>query len=61
VAPQLPPPDPHESLGLSPEGELSMSGPTAVFIGGPPTPEVDRLADAFLGIRPGVLIVLARD
>ncbi len=61
MEPQLPPPDPHESLGLTPEGELEISGPTAVFVGGPPTPESDRQADAVLEFRPGVLIVLARD
>jgi len=61
VEPQLPPPDPHESLGLTPEGQLEISGPTAVFVGGPPSPDVDRLADAFLEFRPGVLIVFARD
>jgi hypothetical protein len=61
VNPQLPPQDPHESLGLTPEGELDMSGPTAVFVGGPPSQDTERVADAFLDVRPGVLVVLARD
>ena len=61
MEPQLPPPDPHESLGLTPERELDMSGPIAVFVGGSPSPGVDRLADVFLEFRPGVLIVFVRD
>jgi hypothetical protein len=60
VEPQLPPPDPHESP-LTPDGELDISGPTAVFVGGAPSPELDRQADAVLEFRPGVLIVLVRD
>ena len=38
---------------------LSFAGPTAVFLSGPPTPAADRLADAILAARPGVLFVAA--
>ena len=54
----LPPPDPNESFGTPPEGGLQMSGPAAVFLGGPPSPEADRLSDALLAWRPGALIVV---
>jgi hypothetical protein len=59
--PQLPPPDPHESLGLTPDVEVGLGQPTVVFAAGPPSPEVDRVADAILGCRPGMLVVFARD
>ena len=35
-----------------------MSAPTAVFTRGPADSRADRLADAFLALRPGLLIVL---
>ena len=57
--PELPPPDPNESFA-----EPTLQGPipaaTAVFPFGPPTPEIDRLADRVLDLRPGLLVVLAR-
>jgi hypothetical protein len=60
MGPELPPPDPHESLGLAPEGELTIDEPTVVFAAGPPSDEVDRVADAIVAFRPGALIVLVR-
>jgi hypothetical protein len=58
MTPKLPPPDPYESLGMAPSGERPMSAPAAVFVKGPPSPEVDRISDAILNLRPGALIVL---
>jgi hypothetical protein len=57
---KLPPPDPNESLELSPSG-TRLPGPIAVFLGGPPSPGSERLSDAILERRPGALIVVARD
>ena len=57
---KLPPPDPYESFGTPPEGELPMPGPAAVFLTGPPSPEADRLSDALLAWRPGTLLVVHR-
>jgi hypothetical protein len=36
-----------------------VAAPTAVFVRGTPSSETDRLSDAILGFRPGVLIVVA--
>jgi hypothetical protein len=58
--PELPPPDPNESLELTPDSGPVVSGPTAVFAAGPPSAEVDRQADAILAVRPGALIVLVK-
>jgi hypothetical protein len=60
MEPELPPPDPNESLELGPETGPEVSCPTAVFAAGPPSPEVDRQADAILEFRPGTLIVVVR-
>ena len=57
MAPKLPPPDPHETYGLAPTGDHGVAEPTAVFVGGPATPETDRAASGFLDLRPGLLIV----
>jgi hypothetical protein len=38
-----------------------MHAPTAVFVMGPASPETDRIADRVLDLRPGLLIVVARD
>jgi hypothetical protein len=57
---ELPPPDPDESLDLTPERGPEVSGPLAVFAAGAPSGEVDRLADAILDYRPGTLIVVVR-
>jgi hypothetical protein len=59
--PRLPPPDPYESLGLSPDTEMPLTGPTVFFAAGPPSPAADRIAEAIVDMRPGVLIVFARD
>ena len=61
MKPKFPPPDPHESLGMAPAGGQRMSAPAAVFVNGPPSPEVDRVSGAILSLRPGALIVFARD
>jgi hypothetical protein len=53
----LPPPDPNEAS--EPTG-IELSAPAAVFLTGPPNAEEDRLADAILERRPGVLVVVAR-
>jgi hypothetical protein len=58
---RLPPPDPHESLGLSPETEMPLASPTVLYAAGKPSNEVDRIADAIVELRPGALIVFARD
>lgn len=57
MKPQLPPPDPHESLH-GPEG-LELAAPTAVFVGGPATTDTDREACRILDLRPGLLLVFA--
>src|SRR3954471_950584 len=61
MPPKLPPPDPYESLELAPTGGQRVPAPTAVFVMGPASPESDRAADGILDLRPGVLIVVARD
>jgi hypothetical protein len=58
MGPELPPPDPNEPHALTPDSELNISGPTAIFVGGRPSEGDDRLADAILAFRPGVLVVL---
>lgn len=60
MGPELPPPDPSEPQNLTPERSPAITGPTAVFAAGAPSDEVDRLADAILTFRPGLLIVLER-
>jgi hypothetical protein len=57
MTPKLPPPDPHETYDLAPSGDYGVAEPTAVFCGGPASPESDRAASAFLDLRPGLLIV----
>ena len=58
---QLPPPDPNESLGHVPARDASLPWPTAVYLGGPPALEHERVADALLDLRPGLLVVCAGD
>ena len=53
----LPSPDPDEAF--EPTG-IELGAPAAVFLTGPPSDEEDRLADAILERRPGVLVVVAR-
>jgi hypothetical protein len=56
---RLPQPDPYESFGMKPTDDTRVLAPTAVFVMGRPSPETDRLSDAILDLRPGVLIVVA--
>ena len=46
---------------MAPVAGQRMTAPAAVFVKGQPSPEVDRVADAILDLRPGALIVVARD
>jgi hypothetical protein len=57
--PQLPPPDPFESLGMAPPDDYRMEAPVAFYVGCPPTPEAKRVSNVFLNLRPGALIVVA--
>jgi hypothetical protein len=59
MANRLPPPDPHESYGHPPGEDHPVAAPTAIFVRGTPSSETDRLSDAILDFRPGVLIVVA--
>ena len=61
MSPQLPPRDPHESLGDGPLDGMHIPGPAAIFMAGPPSPEADRLSDAILEFRPGALFVAVCD
>jgi hypothetical protein len=56
---ELPPPDPYESMGAAPEG-AELLAPAVVYIGGPPTPQTERMANAILAARPGALVVVVR-
>jgi hypothetical protein len=56
----LPPPDPLESPFGEPGG-VEVSAPTTVFPPGTPTPAAQRLADAIVTARPGILIVFKLD
>ncbi len=55
----LPPPDPFESLGWAPSADFPIDAPTAVYVGGAPTPEGKRISNLILDLRPGALIVVA--
>jgi hypothetical protein len=55
---KLPPPDPHETLGLQPAGDTRLQARTAVFVLGAPSPQADRASDAILELRPGLLLVI---
>jgi hypothetical protein len=59
MPPELPPPDPSESL-LEPTIREPLPSATAIFPLGPPSTEADRVADRWLDVRPGLLVVLAR-
>ena len=60
MRPQLPPPDPNEWSGAIPEG-VRLPAPAAIFMAGPPSPEGDRLSDAILSFRPGLVFIAVRD
>jgi hypothetical protein len=61
MIPRLPPPDPHESYELGLTGGRRAAAPTALFVMGAASAETDRLASRLLDLRPGVLVVVARD
>lgn len=46
---------------MQPDGDTVMPAPTAVFATGRPSPQADRVSDAILDLRPGLLIVLDSD
>lgn len=52
----VPPPDPHEPVGEP--AETRIPAPTTVFARGVPSPEAERLADAIVAARPGLLFVV---
>ena len=54
---RLPPRDPNEPQ--EPAG-FELESPAAIFLGGAPSPEADRIASAVLDWRPGALMVVAR-
>src|SRR5689334_2986953 len=60
MPPRLPPPDPLEPSDMPSDGALPVSPPAAVFLMGAPTREQDRLCDAILEFRPGLLLVCVR-
>jgi hypothetical protein len=51
----LPPPDPYEPAGPPPE--FAVPAPTTMFLNGHPSRNDDRIADAIITARPGLLIV----
>jgi hypothetical protein len=57
--PRIPPPDPYEFLASEPSGDSPMAASTTVFSTGRPTAAGERLADAIVSVRPGVLVVVA--
>jgi len=59
MEPELPPPDPNEPLRIDPRVDASLSDPTAIFIGGESGSEHERVAEAILDLRPGLLFVCA--
>jgi hypothetical protein len=54
---ELPPPDPYETYRLVGDEDWPLTAPAAVFLGGTPSPETQRIADRLLKLRPGALIV----
>jgi hypothetical protein len=55
----VPPHDPHEQPYREPESNARLDFPMSLFAGGV-SREIERLADAILDARPGLLIVVAR-
>lgn len=60
MEPPLPPPDPHEGGHDGPAHDMNLAAPTAVFVGGTPSPADDRISDALLDFRPGLLVICGR-
>ena len=58
MASPLPPHDPNESPYVEPSWEAPLPGPTTVFSRGTPSAEDERVADAILEARPGLLFVI---
>jgi hypothetical protein len=56
----VPPHDPHEQPYREPESGVRLDFPMSLFGTGGASREVERLADAILDARPGLLIVVAR-
>ena len=55
----VPPHDPHEQPYREPDSDLRLDFPMSLF-GGAVNREIERLADAILDARPGLLVVVAR-
>ncbi len=55
----VPPHDPHEQPYGEPESDMRLDFPMSLF-GSGVTREIERLADAILDARPGLLVVVAR-
>ncbi len=60
MAVRLPPPDPYEPAGTPPDGGIPLPAPAAIFLHGRPSRELDRVSDAILDFRPGMLVVCVR-
>jgi hypothetical protein len=58
---KLPPPDPNESLGLEPVKEARIAAPTVLYTMSRRSAQADRVADAVLDLRPGLLVVVNSD
>jgi hypothetical protein len=56
----VPPHDPCEQPYGEPDSDLRLDFPMSLFGGGAASREVERLADAILDARPGLLVVVAR-
>ncbi|HEX6024099.1 MAG TPA: hypothetical protein VFZ00_19060 [Solirubrobacter sp.] len=54
------PHDPHEEPYSEPDSEMPLDFPITLFGAGRVSREVERLADAILEARPGLLIVVGR-
>jgi hypothetical protein len=60
MSPRLPPPDPHESLGMEPPDDQAVPTEAVIYVNDAPSVATDRMSDAWLRLRPGVLVVTAR-
>jgi hypothetical protein len=56
----VPPQDPNEQPYSEPESGMRLDFPMTLFGAGRVSREVERLADAILDARPGLLIVVGR-
>jgi hypothetical protein len=61
MAIELPPPDPNESVGMTPPRGFALAAPMAVFVCGRPSERTERVCDAILARRPGALFVVVSD